>query len=385
MNIYSKTLIFSHFSPAKIAKADELKITQISEDDLLNLIRKKSGLPTVSAVDVKKDITPVKDSPGKENRLANKEEDVKKQPKTSDKPKDEVSIKVSPKTVTKSVTNVPINFNDLSFVDKYKPTELKQIIGQQTPSSNSSKLLNWLSKWYSNHDGKKKLTKPSPWAKNDDGGYFKCALLSGPPGVGKTTTATLVCQELSFDTVEFNASDTRSKKLLKEEVASILSNKSLNGYFSGTETTVSKRFCLIMDEVDGMAGNEDRGGIAELIGLIKESHIPIICMCNDRNHQKMRSLVNYCYDLRFNKPPVQQIKGAMMSICFKEGIKMEPGAIDEIISGTGNDIRQTLNHLAMYSASKDAGKLDVDAAKKGASIAAKDIKIVSFSKDSLRL
>jgi replication factor C subunit 1 len=36
--------------------------------------------------------------------------------------------------------------------------------------------------------------------------------------------------------------------------------------------------------------------------------VPVICMCNDRNHQKMRSLVNYCYDLRFNKPRVEQIK-----------------------------------------------------------------------------
>lgn len=46
------------------------------------------------------------------------------------------------------------------------------------------RLQNWLSKWYSNHDGKKKLQKPNPWAKNDDGGYYKAALLSGPPGVG---------------------------------------------------------------------------------------------------------------------------------------------------------------------------------------------------------
>ena len=45
------------------------------------------------------------------------------------------------------------------------------------------RLMNWLSKWYVNR--KAKLPKPSPWAKNDDGGYFKAALLSGPPGVGK--------------------------------------------------------------------------------------------------------------------------------------------------------------------------------------------------------
>lgn len=114
-----------------------------------------------------------------------------------------------------------------------------------------------------------------------------------------------------------------------------------------------------MDEVDGMAGNEDRGGIQELISLIKDSSIPIICMCNDRNHQKMRSLVNHCYDLRFAKPRIEQIKGAMMSICYKEKIKVTPKELEELISATNNDIRQTLNHLSLMSADKEiVGKKD---------------------------
>lgn len=201
----------------------------------------------------------------------------------------------------------------------------------------------------------------------------------GPPGVGKTTTAHLVSKELVFDIVEFNASDTRSKKLLKEEVSGLLSNTSMHGYANGTAAKPSRRRVLIMDEVDGMAGNEDRGGVAELIALIKDSHVPIICMCNDRNHPKIRSLANYCYDLRFHKPSTQQIRGAMMSVCFKEGIKIDPAAVDEIISGTGNDIRQTLNHLALYSATKET-KLAVDEAKKNAKSSEKDIKIVSKKK-----
>ena len=41
-----------------------------------------------------------------------------------------------------------------------------------------------------------------------------------------------------------------------------------------------------MDEVDGVSGNSDRGGIQELILLIKRSRIPIICICNDRQHKK---------------------------------------------------------------------------------------------------
>lgn len=50
-----------------------------------------------------------------------------------------------------------------------------------------------------------------------------------------------------------------------------------------------------------------------MIGLIKNSKIPIICMCNDRNHQKIRSLANYCFDLRFQRPRVEQIK--VLHIC----------------------------------------------------------------------
>lgn len=61
-----------------------------------------------------------------------------------------------------------------------------------------------------------------------------------------------------------------------------------------------------MDEVDGMSAG-DRGGIADLIASIKISKIPIICICNDRYSQKLKSLVNYCSDLRFRKPRKQEV------------------------------------------------------------------------------
>ncbi len=125
--------------------------------------------------------------------------------------------------------------------------------------------------------------------------------------------------------MELNASDTRSKRQLQSHLTDAMSSTSLS-------KTSTKRV-ILMDEVDGMAGNEDRGGIAELILLIKQSKIPVICMCNDRNHQKIRSLANYCFDLRFQRPRAEQIKGAMMSICFKEKIKIDPAALMELIVG----------------------------------------------------
>ena len=73
-------------------------------------------------------------------------------------------------------------------------------------------------------------------------------------------------------------------------------------------STKGEKHCVIMDEVDGMAGNEDRGGLQELVQLIKSTAIPVICICNDRNSIKMRTLANYCFDLRFQRPRLEQIK-----------------------------------------------------------------------------
>lgn len=74
--------------------------------------------------------------------------------------------------------------------------------------------------------------------------------------------------------------------------------------------------------------------------MIKSSCIPIICICNDHQSSKMRSLTNHCYLLTFTHPKVGQIKGAMMSICFKEKVKIEPQVLIEIIMASGQDMRQ---------------------------------------------
>merc|ERR1712115_288945 len=156
--------------------------------------------------------------------------------------------------------------------------------------------------------------------------------------------------------------------MLGERVSDSLTTTSvvsMMGKGNENNAVTSKRV-LLMDEVDGMAGNEDRGGVVELINLIKNSKVPVMCICNDRNNEKIRSHANYCFDLRFFRPRIEQIKASMMSICFKEKIQIKPDALTELIVGCGQDVRQVLHHLSMVKASNLDSKMEASQAKKEA-------------------
>ncbi|XP_012276294.1 replication factor C subunit 1 [Orussus abietinus] len=350
--------------PAKLAKADSFQVKQISEDDLLELIHTRpGGKPTdikqsrSRSEETKKQKTP-DPKPIKTLSIASTlQHSPQKNLITEINQKKELLKKDEPvnpiESCSKAATHCEINTTDSpveAMVEKYRPKSMKQLIGQQGDKSNAKKLFKWLQNWHKNHSGKVKLTKPSPWSKNDDGAFFKAALLSGPPGIGKTTTVYVVCKELGMDPIEFNASDTRSKRLLKENVSEILSNTTMKNYFVGNSTEKpGAKHVLVMDEVDGMAGNEDRGGLQELIALIKSSSVPVICICNDRNNPKMRTLANYTFDLRFQKPRLEQIRASMKSICFKENIEISNEDLDRLIEATNQDIRQVINYLAMLT------------------------------------
>lgn len=112
----------------------------------------------------------------------------------------------------------------------------------------------------------------------DGSGLYRAVLISGPPGIGKTTSAHLMAVEAGYSPLELNASDARSKKLV--ENSTNIDNTSLDGFFSGkgiqsttvADVNVGKRTCLIMDEVDGMSAG-DRGGVGALNALIKKTRV----------------------------------------------------------------------------------------------------------------
>uniref|UniRef100_A0A7S1KUK3 AAA+ ATPase domain-containing protein n=1 Tax=Percolomonas cosmopolitus TaxID=63605 RepID=A0A7S1KUK3_9EUKA len=178
----------------------------------------------------------------------------------------------------------------------------------------------------------------------------KSVLIYGKPGIGKTTAARLVAESLGFEVLEMNASDTRSKNSLKEQVAQLVDNQSMFRYCTNLSSNASsaantkKRQCLIMDEVDGMSTG-DRGGIAELLKIIRTSRMPIICIANDGRDQKLKSLRAYSMDMQFDAPPEQVIFVKMRNLCQKENLKITDQALRNIINSLDGDIRAIVTNL----------------------------------------
>ncbi|XP_018357397.1 PREDICTED: replication factor C subunit 1 isoform X2 [Trachymyrmex cornetzi] len=343
--------------PSKLAKAINLGIKQISEDDLLEMIRTR---PEGKTADIKS--TKAKSNVKKifrkfesdESLLPNKTKALLDSPKKIKTPpslpvKTSVNTKTSPaskQTLDASndtqKVNIITSIGSEPLVERYRPKTMKQIIGQQGDKSCAHNLYIWLRDWYQNRQNSKFKDSTS---KQTHGQNFKAALLSGPPGVGKTTTVQVICKELGYDLVEFNASDTRNKTLLKEAVSGLLSNTTMKDYVTGTKQKITSKHVLLMDEVDGMAGNEDRGGLQELVNLIKHTDVPVICICNDRFNTKVKTISTHSYDLKYPKLRVEQIRSSMKSLCFKENIKISTEDLDRLIESTNYDIRQVINHL----------------------------------------
>lgn len=218
---------------------------------------------------------------------------------------------------------------------KHAPQKLSQICGNK---GQVQKLIKWLGEWDQNKKSKFKYSGLS----------FPAVLISGPPGIGKTTAAHIVCKELGYDVIEKNASDVRSKKLLNATIGDILDNEGIAGFFDKSKSQKSHRICLIMDEVDGMSSG-DLGGVGALSAFCRKTSIPIILICNDKSLPKMRPFDRVTLDMPFRRPDATAIKSRLLTICLREKIKVPPQIIDRLVEYTKNDIRQIINLLSTVS------------------------------------
>jgi len=206
--------------------------------------------------------------------------------------------------------------DDLLWVEKYRPTKIADVIGNEEAKTAFTEWLN-----------NKRHTK-------------KAILLYGPPGVGKTTIVNAAAKEYNFTIIEMNASDTRTEKAINKIAGPATSFVALDKFSSQSKGNI-----LFLDEVDGIAGNEDRGGVNAIIKIVENSRVPVIMAANNPDIDKLRPLKKVCALVRFQQVRLPLIITTLRSICKKENIEAEFEALERIAQKSRGDVRSAINDL----------------------------------------
>jgi replication factor C large subunit len=205
---------------------------------------------------------------------------------------------------------------DLLWVEKYRPKKIGDVIGNEEAKV---AFIDWLKN--------KRRTK-------------KAVLLYGPPGVGKTTIVNAAANEFGFRVIEMNASDTRSEKAINAVAIPATSFVALDTFSSDIKGSV-----LFLDEVDGIAGNEDRGGVGAIIKIVENARVPVIMAANDPDLEKLRPLKKVCTLVRFQQVRIPLIIATLRKICQKEHVEAEFEALERIAQNSRGDVRSAINDL----------------------------------------
>ena len=167
------------------------------------------------------------------------------------------------------------------WTERHRPTSESHLEGNE---AQRQKIRKWLDDW--------KTGVP----KN------KAILLVGPPGVGKTTVARAIAQDMGWNVIELNASDARNAASIRKAATKGATHRSL--FFNPEDN--DKKTLILIDEVDHLSGGlrsvsesrindaikvnldssetvqlkGDTGGKAELLKLLSETKQPVILACN---------------------------------------------------------------------------------------------------------
>jgi replication factor C large subunit len=174
-------------------------------------------------------------------------------------------------------------------------------------------------------------------------GLKKAALLSGPPGTGKTLVVGIIARSLDLDLVEMNASDFRTEDLVE----------SVAGGASRQASLFGRRGKLIfLDELDGISGRQDRGGLSAIIRIIKESRFPVVMAANDPWDPRFRPLREICEMIQFRRVRSPSVEVQLKRIARLNGIEIEDELVKRLAERAGGDLRAAINDLQMLGEGK---------------------------------
>ncbi|MFA5331827.1 MAG: replication factor C large subunit [Methanoregula sp.] len=199
----------------------------------------------------------------------------------------------------------------MEWAEKYRPAHLADIVGNTTA-----------------------VRQIADWAKNWTP-HSKPLLIYGKPGIGKTTSAYALANDMGWDTIELNASDQRTAGVIERIAGEGSTTASLTG---------SSRKLIVMDEADNLQGTADKGGAKAILECIKNAQQPILLIANDLYGLAPELRVR-CEPVQFRAIPARSIAPRLKYICASEKIACSEAAVHEIAESASGDVRAAVNML----------------------------------------
>lgn len=265
----------------------------------------------------------------------------------------------------------PTKKPSLLWTEKYRARKFTDLIGDERTHRS---VMYWLKRWdeivYPGTARPRPKAKPGAEHAADERPHRKILMLTGPPGLGKTTLAHVCAKQAGYEVQEINASDERSSNVVKGRIRDMVGTENVKGVdtktINGKVRKAGKPVCVIVDEVDGVvsgSGGSGEGGFVKALidlvmldqknstalGTLKQGPAkgkrkgdrfrllrPLVLICNDVYHPSLRPLrqSTMAEVIHVRKPPLATIVNRMHTIFEKEGVPCESDGVRRLCEAT---------------------------------------------------